>query len=88
MEKGENAGYQHFLLFPQCFQKTSFNGSFELWPVWERDRKQCYFLSEIQFLHPENLIKHQEISTFRSIELEHFIGKNILNFNEKLPSTS
>ena len=22
--KGENAGYQHFLLFPQCFQKTFF----------------------------------------------------------------
>ena len=22
--KGENAGYQHFLLFPQCFQKSSF----------------------------------------------------------------
>ena len=21
---GENAGYQHFLLFPQCFQKASF----------------------------------------------------------------
>ena len=21
--KGENAGYQHFLLFPQCFQKAS-----------------------------------------------------------------
>ena len=21
VEKGENAGYQHFLLFPQCFQK-------------------------------------------------------------------
>ena len=21
--KGENAGYQHFLLFPQCFQKYS-----------------------------------------------------------------
>ena len=20
VEKGENAGYQHFLLFPQCFQ--------------------------------------------------------------------
>ena len=20
--KGENAGYQHFLFFPQCFQKT------------------------------------------------------------------
>ena len=24
--KGENAGYQHFLLFPQCFQKASFSG--------------------------------------------------------------
>ena len=22
----ENAGYQHFLLFPQCFQKASFQG--------------------------------------------------------------
>ena len=22
--KGENAGYQHFLLFSQCFQKASF----------------------------------------------------------------
>ena len=25
--KGENAGYQHFLLFPQCFQKLSLSGS-------------------------------------------------------------
>ena len=24
--KGENAGYQHFLLFPRCFQKASFLG--------------------------------------------------------------
>ena len=24
VEKGENAGYQHFLLFPQCLQKVSF----------------------------------------------------------------
>ena len=24
--KGENAGNQHFLLFPQCFQKASFLG--------------------------------------------------------------
>ena len=23
--KGKNAGYQHFLLFPQCFQKASFS---------------------------------------------------------------
>ena len=25
--KGENAGKQHFLLFPKCFQKTYFSGS-------------------------------------------------------------
>ena len=25
--KGENAGYQHFLLFLQCFHKASFQGS-------------------------------------------------------------
>ena len=24
--KGENAGYQHFLLFPQCFQQPSWPG--------------------------------------------------------------
>ena len=25
--KGENAGYQHFLHFPQCFQRVLFQGS-------------------------------------------------------------
>ena len=25
--KGENAGYQHFVFFPQCFQKLSIQGS-------------------------------------------------------------
>ena len=32
--KEENAGYQHFLLFPQCFQKASFLGSLKVWIVW------------------------------------------------------
>ena len=27
--KGENAGYNHFHLFPQCFQKVSFTGPFK-----------------------------------------------------------
>ena len=30
MGKGENAGYQHFLFFQQCFQKASFSGSLTL----------------------------------------------------------
>ena len=32
--KGENAGYQHFLLFPQCFQKASFPELLEVGIVW------------------------------------------------------
>ena len=32
--KGENAGYQYFLLFPQCFQKLSFSGALKVGIVW------------------------------------------------------
>ena len=32
--KGENAGHQHFLLFPQCFQKPSLSGSLKVGIVW------------------------------------------------------
>ena len=32
--KGENAGYQHFLLFPQCFQKATFQESLKVGIVW------------------------------------------------------
>ena len=34
VEKGENAGYQHFLLFPQCFQKPSLLGLFKVRIMW------------------------------------------------------
>ena len=30
--KGENAGYQHFLLFPRCFHNLLFPGSLKV--VW------------------------------------------------------
>ena len=32
--KGENAGYQHFLLFPQYFQKASFSRALKVGAVW------------------------------------------------------
>ena len=32
--EGENAGCQHFLLFPQGFQKASFLESLRVWIVW------------------------------------------------------
>ena len=38
---GENAGYQHFLLFPQCFQKVSFTVSFKV-QVWYRDKGKTH----------------------------------------------
>ena len=34
MGKGENAGYQHFLLFSQCFQKPSLSGSLRVGILW------------------------------------------------------
>ena len=34
--KRENAGYQHFLLFPQSFQKAFQSGSLKVRNVWER----------------------------------------------------
>ena len=30
----ENAGYQHFRLFPQCFQKATFLGLLKVGIVW------------------------------------------------------
>ena len=30
VEKGENVGHQHFLLFPKCFQKASFSRSLKV----------------------------------------------------------
>ena len=34
VEKGENFGYQHFLLLPQCFPKPSRSGSLKVLIVW------------------------------------------------------
>ena len=40
--KGENAGYQHFLLFPRCFQKKlSISGSFKLGILRGKGLKEC-----------------------------------------------
>ena len=34
--KGENVGYQHFLLFQQCFSKVSYTGLLKVGIVWLR----------------------------------------------------
>ena len=35
VRKGENAGYQHFLLFSQCFQKAFSTSSLKAGIVWQ-----------------------------------------------------
>ena len=34
VRKGENEGYQHFILFPPCFPKPSSLGSLKVGIVW------------------------------------------------------
>ena len=48
VRKGENAGNQHFLLFPQCFQKFTFSGSLKVGIVWYRVNKTNFGLSQIE----------------------------------------
>ena len=40
--KGENAGYQHFLLFPPCFLWGSFVGMLKVNKVQERVNSDLY----------------------------------------------
>ena len=40
--KGENAGFQHFLLFPLCFQKPSFFGVVKS-RLCDKELKTCSF---------------------------------------------
>ena len=59
LRKGENAGFQHFLLFPQCFQKASFSGSLKVGIVCGKGfftqhvQNMSYLLSsrEVQDIH-------------------------------------
>ena len=39
--KEENAGYQHFLLFPKCFQKVLSSRSLKVGIVWWRFKDTC-----------------------------------------------
>ena len=45
--KGEHAGYQHFLLFTQCFQKPPISGSLK--------SGYCVVKSKINFTHYKKL---------------------------------
>ena len=46
--KGENAGYQYFHLFSQCFQKTSFLRSLKVGIVWQSVKALALLLTVSQ----------------------------------------
>ena len=41
--KGDNAGYQHCLLFPQCFQKASSPSAWRVGIVWKFNGNRANF---------------------------------------------
>ena len=51
--KEENAGYQHFLLFPQCFQTAFSSGVSKVVIVWQRFKKKVvvgFLKNQVQLL--------------------------------------
>ena len=47
VRKGENAGYQHFLLFPQCFEKASFPDTSKGVIMWEWVKRNIHQILKI-----------------------------------------
>ena len=47
--KGENAGYQHFLLFPECFKKSFPQGSLKVGNVWYKAECHRKYLSGLLY---------------------------------------
>ena len=55
--KGENTGYQHFLLFPQCFQKDSLPTDVKSRQcVVKVQTRHCEFESEHKYTVGPNMV--------------------------------
>ena len=83
--KGENTGYQHFLLFLQCFQKPSISRLLKVGIVWERvtslpNNKILDWFKLKAFADNKLHVAKIMISVFDSVE--NIVGK------EKMPATS
>ena len=85
VEKGENAGYQHFLLFPHCFQKASFSRSLKVGIVWLR----------VNFIQDKKILDRPKLKAFTNNKLnvthimkfvfkraENIVGKGNNAFNQ------
>ena len=69
--KGENAGYQHLLLYSQCFPKLSLRGGGSVKVRIVCQRVQYHYLFKIK--HPENIFEigehHKNISTMNVFKI-------------------
>ena len=70
MGKGENSGYQHFLLFSQCFQKPSFSRSLKV-GIQEFKHLKATILTHfhtmlhfdaVDYIAVENIVRKGEIA--------------------------
>ena len=75
--KGENAGYQHFLLFPQCFEESSLSRSLKVMIVCKRvnESKICNNSIYIPYMTETN--KSPILSTLNKIQ--NSIDNKIIN---------
>ena len=74
--KGENAGYQHFLLFPQCFQKASFPGLLNHVIVFVNGRRQHLpFVPSVLFGAAE--IAHHIVDSVSTVNAGLVKGKDV-----------
>ena len=73
--KGEIAGYQHFLLFPQCFQKASFSGSLKVVIVLETVNSLPNGKILHWSKHADDKFKVAKIMIFVLDRVENIVGK-------------
>ena len=66
--KGENAGYQHFLLFPQWFHKLSFPEVLKVGIMWWRVNQYAYKLLFAYFFIKQQKFRIiiQKLKNFKS----------------------
>ena len=76
--KEENAGYQHFLLFTQCFQKASFWASLKVGIVWKRVKHLVVFNPL-----PHNMILDKsKVKPFADVKMN--MAEKIYSFSKNL----
>ena len=74
--KGENADYQHFLLFPQCFQNSSFSSHQKL-ELFGKGLNKIYYLVHVLHLISSNtaIMKNNSPSAPSTIRFQAIISK-------------